>query len=270
MITNERQYRITKAEVARFEQALARSADQGAEIHPILKQAMREGLESQLEELREQVAEYEALRSGRITALDLDSLTELPDALIRARTAAGVTQRELARRLGLKEQQIQRYEATRYAGVTLERMQDIAVALGVRIHERVIFPSAANDTPAPDNGTPSGLADALARAKLTLRDLADRLHVPRRFALKLQRGRIEPGSLPDRFVARLGTALGVSPDEARGLAGAGMPGGRDMHFRAQGPLPQTAAPARISFREALSSCPDLTPEQRREWLEASE
>ena len=104
---------------------------------------MREGIESELQILREQLAEYEALRSGRIAVLELDSLTDLPDALIRARIAGGLTQKELATRLGLKEQQIQRYEATRYAGVSLERVQAVAEALGVKIHERVILPSAS-------------------------------------------------------------------------------------------------------------------------------
>ena len=57
---------------------------------------------------------------------------------------AGLTQKELARRLGLKEQQIQRYEATRYAGASLTRIQAVVEALGVRIHERVIMPTATS------------------------------------------------------------------------------------------------------------------------------
>ena len=145
MITNKRQYRITKAEAERFEQALAHSTEQGTHLHPRMRQAMQEGLESQLADLREQLAEYEALRNGRITVLELNSLMELPDALIRARTAAGVTQKELAARLGLKEQQVQRYEATHYAGASLERLQAVAEALGVTIHERVILPGARDN-----------------------------------------------------------------------------------------------------------------------------
>jgi len=68
----------------------------------------------------------------------------LPEALVRARKAAGLTQKELGRRLGLKEQQIQRYESTRYAGANLTRVQAVVDALGVRIHERVILPTAAS------------------------------------------------------------------------------------------------------------------------------
>ena len=80
MIANERQYRITKAAAERFEEALAKSRQPRTDLDPRLQQAMREGIESQLEELREQLAEYEALRTGRVTVLELHSLKELPEA----------------------------------------------------------------------------------------------------------------------------------------------------------------------------------------------
>lgn len=59
MITNEREYRITTAEAERFVQALARADELAADLDPRLRQAMREGLESQLGEVREQLAAYE-------------------------------------------------------------------------------------------------------------------------------------------------------------------------------------------------------------------
>lgn len=142
MITNERQHRITRAAMREFEEALARLDTVERHRPPELRQVMREAMESQLEELREQLADYEALRSGKVSVLELDSLADLPDALIRARIAGGLTQRQLAARLGLKEQQIQRYEATRYAGVSLDRIQAVAEALGVKIREQVTLPSA--------------------------------------------------------------------------------------------------------------------------------
>ena len=49
----------------RFEQALVHSDEQAGHLHPLLAQAMRDGLESQLEELREDIATYEQLRTGR-------------------------------------------------------------------------------------------------------------------------------------------------------------------------------------------------------------
>jgi ribosome-binding protein aMBF1 (putative translation factor) len=131
MITNERQYRITKAEIARFEEALSQ-AEQGKDLHRDLQQAMREGTESQLQELREELAEYEALRAGKVTSFEFDSLASVPIGLIKARIAKGLTQKELAESLHLKEQQIQRYEATLYEGAGLDRIQEVADVLGMR------------------------------------------------------------------------------------------------------------------------------------------
>jgi transcriptional regulator with XRE-family HTH domain len=134
MIKNDREYRITKAQAARFAQALAGFASSPG-VDPRLARAQKEALQSQLDELLEQLHEYEALRSTPSPVVSLDSLEELPAALIRARIAAGLTQRQLAERLGLKEQQIQRYEATDYSSADFARLSEIARALGVRIRE---------------------------------------------------------------------------------------------------------------------------------------
>jgi ribosome-binding protein aMBF1 (putative translation factor) len=141
MIANERQYRITKTALGEFEDALAKLEAREAHRPPEIREVMRDAILSQLEELREEIAEYEALRNGRVRVLNLSSLAELPEALIQARAAVGLTQKDLATRLGLKEQQIQRYEATRYAGVSLDRIQAVAEALGVQIREQVTLPT---------------------------------------------------------------------------------------------------------------------------------
>jgi transcriptional regulator with XRE-family HTH domain/Zn-dependent peptidase ImmA (M78 family) len=64
-------------------------------------------------------------------------LADLPDGLIRARIAAGLTQKDLADRLGMREQQIQRYEASRYEGVGFARVVDVADAIGLKIRKRL-------------------------------------------------------------------------------------------------------------------------------------
>lgn len=145
MITNERQYHITRGWLKRFEQARAGVEEQGEPLQPRARQALRDQYDSQIEELRTQLTDYEALRRGEVSVLELDSLSALPEALIRARIAVGFTQEALAARLGLKKQQVQRYEATRYAGVSLERLQSVAEALGVTIREQVVLPMAAGD-----------------------------------------------------------------------------------------------------------------------------
>lgn len=141
MIKNEREYRITKAQAAKFEHALSQlsGSGEGSNLHPLVQKAQRDAVQSQLDELKDELEEFELLRSGGCSVLSLGSLEELPKALIRARIAAGLTQRELAERLGLKEQQIQRYEATEYASADLARVNEVARALGVRVREDVFL-----------------------------------------------------------------------------------------------------------------------------------
>lgn len=141
MITNERQYKITKNQLDAFKQAHAQAmaTEPAPGVHPRIHQAMQEGLASQIEDLREQVERYEALKAGLVPGTVVNSVLELLPALIEARIAAGLTQKMLAERLGIAEQQVQRYEATTYAGVSIERVQAVADAVGLRITEELTY-----------------------------------------------------------------------------------------------------------------------------------
>lgn len=133
MITNQRQYLNTQAQAERFRQALR--APVAAGQHPKAARATRDGLRSQLEDLEAELAQYDALRQGRVVTLEADSIVGTGEALIKARIARNLTQKELAERLSLAEQQIQRYEATQYRGVSAERLQQVADALKLRVRE---------------------------------------------------------------------------------------------------------------------------------------
>jgi DNA-binding XRE family transcriptional regulator len=137
MIKNEREYRITKGEVGRFQQALSNLLAQPVTADPDeqwKRRVFEDAFRSQLADLEAEVEEFELLRINPPQTLSVSSLSELPAALIRARIAAGLTQRELAERLGLKEQQVQRYEATDYESAKLTRLVEVASALGVELH----------------------------------------------------------------------------------------------------------------------------------------
>jgi DNA-binding XRE family transcriptional regulator len=131
MIANEREYRITKAAVKKFEQALKNFDERPAAhpgAHPRLIKAEKEGIASQLATLRRELREYERLRAGRVR-ISLREVDQLPKKLIQARIASGLTQEALAKKLGLKRQQIQRYEATEYASASLSTIRQIAQAI---------------------------------------------------------------------------------------------------------------------------------------------
>jgi ribosome-binding protein aMBF1 (putative translation factor) len=132
MIKNERQYRIAKAQAAKFEEALrafVTDSHNDRKTHPRLIKAQRDAIHSQLESLRRELIEYEDLESGNMPPPDLEYISVIPRDLIRARIAAGLSQRELAERLDMPEQQIQRYEAREYESVSLARIFEVAKVL---------------------------------------------------------------------------------------------------------------------------------------------
>ena len=132
MIKNERQYHITRAQAKRFAKTLHSLNQRTAtpqDIHPLIARAQAEAIESQLADLESELREYESLKSGDFEWNDLSVVTKLPVVLIKARIARGLSQRDLAERIGLKEQQIQRYEATDYSSANLARIMEVASVL---------------------------------------------------------------------------------------------------------------------------------------------
>ncbi len=144
MIRNERQYRIARAQAEKFEHAIHKmeSTSPPPDVHPIFHKAQIDALRGQLLELRQEVLDYEELKSGKRKIQKMSSLDDLPEALIRARIASGMTQESLAVRVGLKPQQIQRYEATNYRSASLKRIREIAKALKLRLPSNAEIPTA--------------------------------------------------------------------------------------------------------------------------------
>jgi hypothetical protein len=101
MIKNDRQYRITKTQIDTLEQSLIQlvaEPEDGSTLQRVEEEAVR----SQLVELRTQVEAYEALLAGEHPVLTLESFDELPHALIKARIAAGLSQKVLLSGLASK------------------------------------------------------------------------------------------------------------------------------------------------------------------------
>ena len=66
--------------------------------------------------------------------LNIGSFNEISDVLIKGRIAKGWTQGDLAAELGIKEQQIQRYESTDYETASLARITEVFMALGLKLN----------------------------------------------------------------------------------------------------------------------------------------
>ena len=148
MITNERQYKITRSkarDLTAVLSGLSAPSRPPPEVHPRLMRAKREAIESQLRDLQDELTDYERLKRTGASGIAFDSFDELPEGLIRARIAAGLSQRTLAERLGLTAQQIQRYEAERYRSASYRRLCDVSRALGIRIRNEILLPHVPDD-----------------------------------------------------------------------------------------------------------------------------
>ncbi len=134
MILNQRQHRVTKAQMKRLQKSLELSKEKRGEMDERIFNAMIAGIKSQISELKDQLKEYEKIQNAK--ALNY-SLETLPAVLIQARVARGWTQKQLAKKLNVDAQQIQRYEKSNYSSVSLERAIDIFKALDINLKGRI-------------------------------------------------------------------------------------------------------------------------------------
>lgn len=106
----------------------------------------------------------------------MNTLLLVGSLLARERRAAGISQRELAERLGTTQQQIARWEASDYRTASLERVAAAAEALGVSCSA----PLVAAEAPAvylPSPPASSIQADAAVTPVRDLGEIAARLRV---------------------------------------------------------------------------------------------
>ncbi len=134
MITNERQYRITRKKATQFAREIENfdaASSERPNVHPKLLHAELDAMRSQLADLRDELKEYEELKSTDPSVISVESVEDLAEGLIKYRISSGLSQRALAKRLEVKEQQIQRYEATRYESASYQRLCDVSRVLGM-------------------------------------------------------------------------------------------------------------------------------------------
>jgi len=130
LIKNDDQKLKALKHIQDFNQRVAQICEaEGAEAGELFRQAY----ESQIEELREQVKEYEALRQHGLPPASFTNPVELGTYLVKARIAAGLTQAELARKLGVSQPMVHKYELSEYAGCGLDLLTKLAEALGVSV-----------------------------------------------------------------------------------------------------------------------------------------
>jgi HTH-type transcriptional regulator/antitoxin HigA len=134
MIGTDRQVARARAELEQLRDALrSEEAESPQAVAAELAAAAVAGIQAQIDELEAEIAEYEELRTGRLVTMPVTSLLDISKVLIAARLSAGLTQTELAERIGVSQQQVQKDEAGDYTRASLERLHSVAALLGVQL-----------------------------------------------------------------------------------------------------------------------------------------
>jgi ribosome-binding protein aMBF1 (putative translation factor) len=144
MIRNETEY---KEAVARLTDEKGRLAEQRQRLEetgltPEEIKRVVDPVEAFHLQLVEEVESYERLKRGEFDALE--NFSGLGHLLIALRIAQGISQRELAKRLGVHETQVSRDERNEYFGITVERAGKVLDALGTRLITKVEAPPIAH------------------------------------------------------------------------------------------------------------------------------
>ena len=94
--------------------------------------AIRGSYEGMIRQLEDELREYDQLKSGELKLPHIKRLDAITPFIAKIRIAKGVSQTELARRLGVNKQVISRYEENDYQTVGIARLQKILDAIGVK------------------------------------------------------------------------------------------------------------------------------------------
>ncbi len=120
MIKNEKQYKISKKLLTELDEKIA-NAQQGVNGDE-KKQVIVNSLARFRDQVEDEIKTYETLKSPNTTKLKERSLTDLPILITEFKIANNLTHKEFSKTLGLKEQQLQRYEAEGFKTVSFQNL----------------------------------------------------------------------------------------------------------------------------------------------------
>ena len=137
MIRNDAEYKEAVARLAAEQERLAehRTRLKVAGLSDEEIKRVTDPIEAFRLQFAEEVESYERLKRGEFD--DLENFRGLGQLLVSLRIAQGISQRELAKRLGVHESQVSRDERNEYFGITLERTMKVVDALNVRLRTKV-------------------------------------------------------------------------------------------------------------------------------------
>lgn len=145
LISNERQAREAEGAIAALDGALSSDHALKSIVEGLPKEVVdgvRRSLTTERREQSELLEAYRAAKGGDYAPLKAQVGRDPGAFLIAARIMKGLSQKDLARKLGLREQAIQRWEGEKYRSISLSNYQKVAQTLGVKWQMQEVTPLA--------------------------------------------------------------------------------------------------------------------------------
>jgi ribosome-binding protein aMBF1 (putative translation factor) len=139
MIKNSKQAGTTKSKLDEMKNAKAEFEKKNINKDSAKYRLGISSFNAMISDLEKQLLEYNSLINNEHHELVNHTIEDLPHILIKARLAKRMSQNDLAKIIGIDEQQIQRYEATNYESASWDRMVDVILALDINIRMKEIL-----------------------------------------------------------------------------------------------------------------------------------
>lgn len=120
MIKNEKQYKISKKKLLEVsEKVFALEEKASTSISQKMILASTKNFKVEIEQ---EIKAYEKIKATKKIQLKETSIEQLPKLITQYKIANHLSNKEFAKQLNLKEQQLQRYEATGFKTISFEKL----------------------------------------------------------------------------------------------------------------------------------------------------
>ncbi|MFH1940446.1 MAG: helix-turn-helix transcriptional regulator [bacterium] len=138
MIKNAKQLTVTKKRLEELKQSLEHIRKKYIGNNKKSK-FLSKGVLEHIGQLSDQIMEYDKIKYGAIPEkLHADNLFEIRNQIIKVRIAKGITQVQLATKLGVPQSEISRFEREDYEGYSVRMLERILEALNTEVEVDLI------------------------------------------------------------------------------------------------------------------------------------
>jgi len=132
MIKNEKQYKITLKKLFGIIEDIDQFQSRSEQL-PAKERLSLVSLQVMQDQLKNEINAYVLLKTSASTVLTERSIDDLPNLLIEYKIRSGMTQKEFSEKIGMKEQQLQRYEAENFSSISFKNLLKILHAIGLDV-----------------------------------------------------------------------------------------------------------------------------------------